>query len=587
MSSMSTPENAGSNQSTRRRPPGYLPHPGAPKKVKFGRSCAGGYAVAVTPGHKLSLRRRAQLLKYGPDNQEGVPQALGYDGGMIQMLHAEHRGLKRRYNRDVKKALKAGKDITKLTKVKPLSFGDCFAPSCSQCHVSDSSSGEESDSEISVAGPSGLQSVEPDYHEMVSFSRGGNAIGPFSNNVVESPVDLSLSGFDDSYFEGGAPESFQETWQNTPELLSMGSYLVQTDAITPPNSPTLHLEESQILPTAVDLNRAVGSVGLPQEVQECLEKTLQELKTRHALDLARMGGLEKQNAALKEALELSKAFECNPDTMLQVDLSELEGLNHQTHFSSESGRFKLERALGSIATTGVLGPTIALVNSSEEKSGKYITARMPMISNGDLEDLKGGRQFFLHYASDPCKLGDSFECCIPISISGLKRLLREYGAIILFLIGVHDSFSASADGFSLQGANGVILEDNIKSPSGNSGAVTLTCNPVGAGGVRTVTFRFEYTRAFKQYAKVQNKHLYSVMTFTASTLTFLVRDVLPLFRCMDEFHATGMRMLLNKFNVDLPKNFTGPHKVVCGKHRIPHISLERGVCVPEPDEIPE
>jgi hypothetical protein len=178
-------------------------------------------------------------------------------------------------------------------------------------------------------------------------------------------------------------------------------------------------------------------------------------------------------------------------------------------------------------------------------------------------------------------VGNPYEQVIPLSTSGLKTLIKEYNSLMQFskLKGVMLSQgvldAAASNDFTLPE---VILENCIQTPAKNLGKVVLKTMFHKKTGDPLIMLRYDFTRAINHFStKPQNVPVFTTICLAPETLTYLMRDVLPIVRCLDDFQATGMRLLCKRFNLEMPKMYMGHNRQCCISKQVPGVSIEWGI----------
>ena len=107
----------------------------------------------------------------------------------------------------------------------------------------------------------------------------------------------------------------------------------------------------------------------------------------------------------------------------------------------------------------------------------------------------------------------------------------------------------------------VILEHCIQSPAKNLGKVSLKTSFHKKTGDPLIMLQYDFVRAINQFStRPQNVKVFTTIYLAPETVTYLMRDVLPIVRCLDNFQATGIRLLCKYFNIEMPKTHMGHNR---------------------------
>lgn len=581
-----------------------------------------GTWISVPRNTKLSYRRRCTLVPNTPDNQLGMPHALGYRDD-AELVHAVTRGHGRQYTRAVKRAKARGENSELIR--RPLKIHPDFCPegmglNCSYCRESDSSSGEESDDEMPSTSSAAEKkkvclpvlsyaevekeiqaALPPCVEEKNILERalegivtpecfdGGDMWGGFeiSTRQSELPVDYSKSG---ENMQGALEPPFTQSSVSEVgvrgggvemEMLRLhgegGDRLFHEVARL---TKELALREADHTREVALLKQELTSqdVKLSSEVA----KFNAELALRQQqLDVCEVNAasaevlqveMEAEVASLKEELEWSRDMEMNPDETLRVKLNPPKGILFPDFCSKEVGLKRLKVDLGGFPMGGGLGgPTFKLAGGGN--STTFFTARIPFMSVGDVNDDNGLRQFFFHGVADVLSIGNMYTTCVPLSNVGMKKLMVEFDTLMR-VIEVTKAGSNPSD----PPHEPLLLEEGIISPSGCFGDVQLLTLRNKTDGNPYFSLRFTHQRPVTQFSSSFRKkeHPYHMFNFGAADLAYLLHEVMPVITCLSEFQAVGGRMLLKRLNVEPPKRHLGPHWSACKNNVFDRLSTERG-----------
>ena len=381
------------------------------KRVKRVKRCGQGTWITVPKNVKLSFRRRSVLVPEQPCNPQGLPAALGYASDEA-MVHAVRRQHLRQYNREVKRCMNVGLSHDHLNPPEPVDPDYCTdfrGDNCNFCQDSDSSSGDDSDRCDDEREPPNVQ------NKIIDLSVAE------AENVLEKEIALAI-------------KSISNMSDVPSKVVVESAFDVINDEM---HGHCLHVVDQtpdQGFDDAVKRGGPVRGGGAGDGMSaldvlkvECDRLNMElTLRGKH-LEAAKLKvtALSETVESLTEQLQWSQDMEMNPDECLQIRLGLLNGFEHPTFFSRDQGEKKLLWDLGAFPLVGGLGtPTFKI------KYKTYFTARIPFAAVGDVVDTHGVRQFFFHDQPDVLTLGDVYGKNIPLSNTGLKKLLIAYNELM-------------------------------------------------------------------------------------------------------------------------------------------------------------